>query len=82
MMNTGSTTSASSVSRHSRAIIAASVVTSTMTLLTTLPSVLVTAVCAPTTSLLSRLISAPVWVRVKNAIGIRCTLANSATRRS
>ena len=35
------------MSRHSRAIIAASVVTSTTTLLTTLPSVLVTAVWAP-----------------------------------
>ena len=68
--------------RHSRAAIAPSVVISTTTLLTTLPSVLVTAVCAPTTSLLRRLVSAPVWVRVKNAIGIRCTLANRATRRS
>ena len=51
MMNIGSTTSASRVSRHSRASIAISVVTSTTTLLTTLPSVLVTAVWAPTTSL-------------------------------
>ena len=82
MMNSGSTTSASSVSRHSRASIAMSVVISTMTLLTTLPSVLVTAVWAPITSLLSRLMIAPVCVRVKNAIGMRCTLANSARRRS
>ena len=82
MMNSGSTTSASSVSRHSSASIATSVVTSTTTLLTTLPSVLVTAVCAPTTSLFSRLVSAPVCVRVKKAIGIRWTLANRATRRS
>ncbi len=56
MTNSGSTTSASSVSRHSRASIAISVVTSTTTLLTTLPSVLVTAFWAPTTSLLSRLV--------------------------
>ena len=82
MTNSGSTTSASSVSRHSRASIAISVVTRTTTLLTTLPSVLVTAVWAPTTSLLRREISAPVGVRVKKAIGIRCTLANSARRRS
>ncbi|MEZ5249766.1 MAG: hypothetical protein R2713_11305 [Ilumatobacteraceae bacterium] len=53
---------------------------STTTLLTTLPSVEVTADCAPT--LLSRLISAPVWVRVKNATGIRCTRRDSAARRS
>ena len=60
-MNSGSTTSASSVSRHSSASIVSSVVTSTTTLLTTLPSVLVTAVWAPTTSLLRRLVIAPVW---------------------
>ena len=80
--NAGSTTSASSVRRHSRAIIATSVVTSTTTLLTTLPSVLVTAFWAPITSLLSREISAPLGVRVKKATGIRCTLANRARRRS
>ena len=51
-------------------------------LLTTLPSVLVTAVWAPTTSLSRRDVMAPVGVRVKNATGIRCTLANSARRRS
>ena len=82
MMNTGSTTRAMRVSRHSRATMAASVVTSTMTLLTTLPKVLVTAFWAPTTSLLSRLMRAPVWVRVKNATGMRCTLPNNATRKS
>ena len=47
-----------------------SVVTSTMTFDTTVPSVPVTARCAPITSLFRRLISAPVWVRVKNAIGM------------
>ena len=68
--------------RHSRAIIAASVVTSTTTLLTTLPSVLVTAFWAPITSLLRREIRAPLGVRVKKATGIRWTLANRARRRS
>ena len=82
MMNIGRTTSASSVRRQSRASIAATVMTSTTTLLTTLPSVLVTAVWAPTTSLLRREISAPVGVLVKNATGIRWTLANNARRRS
>ncbi len=80
--NSGSTIRAINVSCHCRANIASSVVINTMMLLTTLPSVLVTAVCAPTTSLFSRLVSAPVCVRVKKAIGIRCTLANRATRRS
>ena len=44
-----------------------------ITLWTTEPSVFVTALCAPTTSLFNRLISAPVCVRVKNAIGMRWT---------
>ena len=61
---------------------ATSVVTSTITLLTTLPSVLVTAVCAPMTSWFSREVIEPVGVRVKKAIGIRWILANSAPRRS
>ena len=81
-MNSGSTTSVNSVRRHSSASIAASVVTSTITLLTTLPSVLVTAVWAPITSLLRREVIEPVGVRVKNAIGIRWILANNAPRRS
>ena len=82
MTNSGSTDSASSVSRQSRTSIAASVVTRPMTLLTTLPSVLVTAVWAPTTSLLSRDVIAPVGVRVKKAIGMRMTLPNNVERRS
>lgn len=53
--NAGSTMSASSVSRHSSAIIAATVVTSVTELLTAVPSVEVTALCAPITSLFSRL---------------------------
>ena len=60
-----------------------SVTTSVMTFETTVPSVPVTACCAPITSLFSRLTAAtPVWVRVKNEIGRRCTWSNSATRRS
>ncbi len=82
MMKIGSTIRASRVSCHWSRSIVISVVTSTITLLTTLPSVLVTAVCAPTTSLLSRLVIAPVGVRVKNASGSRWTLANSERRRS
>ena len=53
-----------------------------MTLDTTTDSVEVNACWAPMTSVLSRLTSAPVWVRVKNAIGIRCTWANTLVRRS
>ena len=59
-----------------------SVVESTITFDTSEPSVPVTASCAPMTSLFRRLMSAPVCVRVKNATGMRCTLSNSATRRS
>ena len=65
----GSTSSAMKVSRHSRAIIATSVSASVITFETTVPSVPVTALCAPITSLFIRLMSAPVWVRVKNAMG-------------
>ena len=51
--------------------ITAIVVATVMRLVTTFPSVPVIADCAPMTSLFSRLISAPVCVRVKNATGIR-----------
>ncbi len=51
-----------------------------MTLLTTPDSVEVNACCAPITSLLSRLTSAPVWVRVKNASDIRCTCSKTRVR--
>ena len=56
--------------------------TSPITLETTPDSVEVNACCAPITSLFSRLTSAPVWVRVKNASGIRCTCSNTRVRRS
>ncbi len=61
---------------------AVSVVISTTTLDTTDPSVEVSACWAPSTSLLSRLIRAPVWVRVKNPMGMRWVWSNSLTRRS
>ena len=79
MMKIGSTIRVSRVSRHSSHSMAMSVVTSVMTLLRTEPTV-VTAPCAPITSLLSRLMSAPVCVRVKNAIGMRWTLSKSVVR--
>ena len=53
-----------------------------MTLETTEDSVEVNACWAPITSVLSRLTSAPVWVRVKKATGIRWTCANTLVRRS
>ena len=81
-MKRGSTTSESRVRRHSSANIAVRVKASTTTFDTTEPSVDVTAVWAPTTSLLRREMSAPVWVRVKKATGMRCTLSKRATRRS
>ena len=56
----------------------ASVSTRAMRLLTTPDRVHVNARWAPITSLLSRLTSAPVRVRVKNATGIRWTWANTA----
>lgn len=61
---------------------AMSVVTSVITLDTTVPSVPVNARWAPMTSLFNRLTSAPVWVRVKNEMGSRCTWSNSWDRRS
>ena len=70
------------VSLHSRASIAMSVSVSVMTFETTVPSVPVTALCAPITSLFSRLIKAPVCVRVKKAMGCRCTRSKSAARSS
>ncbi len=51
-------------------------------LATVFDSVEVKARCAPITSLFSRLTSAPVWVRVKNASDCRCTWAKTLVRRS
>ena len=72
-MKIGSSTSEMTVTCQDSVNITAAVNASWMTLLTTPDSVDVHARCAPVTSLLSRLTSAPVRVRVKNATGIRCT---------
>ena len=58
-------------------------VSTRLTTLETRPdSVEVNACWAPRTSLFSRLTSAPVWVRVKNASGMRCTWSNTDVRMS
>ena len=62
--------------------ITASVNVSVTRLDTTPDSVSEKARWAPMTSLPSRLTSAPVRVRVKNATGMRCTWSNTAVRRS
>lgn len=54
-------------------IIATTTATRLIALPTTPDSVLVNACWAPMTSLLRRDTRAPVWARVKNATGIRCT---------
>ena len=82
MMNSGTIVSASNVICHESKSIAMSTSVTLMMLLTTFDSVPVKACCAPSTSLLMRLISAPVCVRVKNAIGIRWMCVNTAERMS
>ena len=82
MTKIGSSTMASSVICHDRLAITPTVSTSTITLVTTPDSAEVNARWAPITSLLSRLTRAPVWVRVKKAIGIDCTCSNTRRRRS
>ena len=79
---TGTSSSAAKVSCHDSAnIVATTSATETM-LLTTFESTEVNACCAPTTSLLSRETSDPVWVRVKNAMGCSSTCPNTSLRRS
>ncbi len=78
----GNRISAMTVICHCSRNMAVSVVVSTTTFDTTDPRVLVSARWAPSTSLFMRLIRAPVWVWVKNPIGIRCTWSNRRTRRS
>ncbi len=79
---TGSRINEDRVSCQDSANIAASTSTTVSRLLTAVDRVPVNACCAPSTSLLSRLIRAPVWVRVKKAMGIRCTCENTAERMS
>ena len=80
--NTGSSTSASSVTCHESVSITPSASASVTTLPTTPDSVSLNARCAPITSLFSLLTSAPVRVRVKKATGMRWTCENTAARRS
>ena len=80
--NNGSRTTARTVICHDRLSITASVSTSVMTLVTTPERADVNARWAPMTSLFNRLTRAPVRVRVKKAIGIDCTCANTRRRRS
>ena len=64
------------------ASIATSTTTTEMRLPTTPDRVEVKACCAPITSLLSRETRAPVWARVKKAMGWRCTWSYTWVRRS
>ena len=80
--NTGNRISASRLICQEIPIITTSVRASVTTLLTTPDNVVLNARWAPMTSLLRRLTRAPVRVRVKKAIGIRCTWSNTAVRRS
>ena len=79
---TGTNSRAPRVSCHDRTnIVATTSVTDTI-LLTRFDSTDVNACWAPMTSLLSRETSAPVWVRVKNAIGCSSTCPKTSVRRS
>ena len=80
--NSGSITSESRVICQDSVNITAAVSARPTTLDTSPDNVEVNACCAPSTSLFSRLTSAPVWVRVKNASGIRCTWSKTAVRMS
>ena len=82
MRKIGSRIMASTVTSQDLFSITTRVRASATTLLTTPESVPAKADCAPITSLLSRLTSAPVRVRVKNAIGIFCTWSKTLVRRS
>lgn len=69
---TGSSSSDTSVICHDRKNMTPSVSATEMRFENTVDSVPVNALWAPSTSELMRLIRAPVWVRVKKAIGCRC----------
>ncbi len=79
---TGSRMRATTVICHEMLSITTSVRVRVTRLLTTPDSVPLNARWAPSTSLLSRLTSAPVRVRVKNAIGMRWTWSKTVVRRS
>ncbi len=78
----GKSTSAISVICQLSTNIAIRVITTLMAFPTTDESVLVNALWASSTSLLRRLTRAPVWVRVKNATGIRWKCAKTFVRMS
>jgi hypothetical protein len=80
--NTGRMTSETRVICQDSSSIAPNVSSTVIMLDTTEDSVSVNACCAPSTSLFSLLISAPVWVLVKNASGIRWMCPNTPVRRS
>ncbi len=80
--NTGSSTRASRVTCQEIPSITTRVSTSVTRLPTTPDRVVLNARWAPITSLLSRLTSAPVRVRLKKATGIRCTWSKTEVRRS
>ena len=80
--NNGRITRLISVSRHSRLNITARMAMVWITLVMMLVMVLLMAFCAPTTSLLSRLISSPTLVLVKKRSDMRCRRQNRADRRS
>ena len=70
-MKTGTIEMARIVSRHSKPNMMTRVAVTVTTLATSVTKVLVTACCAPTTSLLRRDIISPVLVLVKKASDIR-----------
>ena len=80
--NSGSRTSARRVTCQLIEIITTRVSDRVTMFDTTPESVSENARCAPMTSLLSLLTSAPVRVRVKKATGIFCTWSNTERRRS
>ncbi len=79
---TGSSTRLKMVICHDRKNMAVSTSVTLTTLETTDDRVSVNACWAPSTSLLSRLMRAPVWVRVKNARGILPMCPNTWDRMS
>ena len=80
--NSGSTTTDSRASRHSIEIITASVEISVITLVVMLGRVPVTALWAPTTSLVNREMISPDLVWVKNRSDMRCSWVYISWRRS
>ena len=70
------------VNLHSSESMTIKIAMASMRLVTMLTMVLLMAFCAPTTSLLRRLINSPTLVLVKKRRHMRCKRTKSATRRS